>query len=153
MSAPNYVPSQYKTINIFLFVKNADRALEFYNRAFGADEVMCLRDPNTNKIVHAEMKIDDTIIFLAEENPESGLSPETLGGVSSVLQIYTGDVEGFFEEALKAGAETIHPIKKEFYGDRCGRLKDPFGYHWIISTHMENVTIHEMMDRFHALYP
>jgi PhnB protein len=148
---PNYVPGQFKTVNVMLYVKNAAKAIEFYNRAFGAEEVFRLTDPD-GVIVHSEIKIEESIIMIAEENTEYGASPETLGGVTSVIQVYTGDVEAFFEDALKAGAMTVFPIKVQFYGDRSGRLRDPFGHHWIISTHMENVTAAEMVNRFHALY-
>ncbi|HXH76173.1 MAG TPA: VOC family protein [Bacteriovoracaceae bacterium] len=150
---PNYVPSQYKTVNIMLTVRDADKALEFYNRAFGAEVVMCLRDPNTNTIVHAEFKIADTIIMMAEENPEYNSSPDTLGGSPVVIHLFTGDVEALFEEAVKAGAEVIQPIKKQFYGDRNGVLKDPFGHRWIIATHMEDLTATQLQKRFNELYP
>jgi PhnB protein len=141
---PNYVPREYKTINVLLMVKDAHRALEFYNRAFGAEVVMKLEDPN-GVIIHAEMRIDDTIIMLAETSvvhKDAGV----------VLQLYTGDVEGLIENAIKAGAEEITPIEKQFYGDRAGRVKDPFGHHWIVATHVEDLSARELQKRFNELY-
>ena len=148
---PNYVPSQYKTVNVMLAVKDAAHALDFYNRAFGAEITMKLTDPNGG-VVHAEFKIADTVIMLAEENKDHNQSPQTLGGTSVFLHIYTGDIEAFTEEATKAGAEIVIPIKKQFYGDRTCRLKDPFGHVWVIATHMEDVPPAELQKRFNELY-
>lgn len=146
----NYVPSGYKTINIMLTVKNAHKALEFYNRAFGAETTMELRDPN-GVVNHAEMKIMDTVVMLNEEGPNSD-SPLNLHGTSVTMQIYTPDCEGFFEEAVKAGAKVLLPISKQFYGDRAGLLEDPFGHRWIIATHMEDLTPRELQHRFNELF-
>lgn len=142
---PNYVPRGYKTINVFLLVKHAEKAIEFYNSAFGADVEMVLKDPD-GKIVHAELKIADTTIMLAEDpdsNPKSS---------NVVLQIYVGDVEGIFEDAVNAGAEVIRPIKHEFYGDRVGKIRDPFGHEWLISTHMEDLSANEIQHRFNDMF-
>jgi PhnB protein len=149
---PNYVPSPMKTVNVVLTVKDAHRAVEFYNRAFGAEEVMRLSDPLSGKIAHSEIRIADTIIMINEEDPTHARSPETLGGTSVTVQLYVPDVEGFWEEALKAGAEVVFPIKKQFYGDRAGRLRDPFGHQWIVATHMEDLTAAEIHNRFNQLY-
>ncbi len=136
---PNYVPHEYKTINVILVVKDAHKALKFYNNAFGAEITMQLEDPS-GKIIHAEMKIDDTIIMLAEG--------EASGDSGIILQIYTGDAEGLFESAVMAGATEVSAIEEQFYGDRAGRVKDPFGHQWIIATHMEDVTSREVQKRF-----
>lgn len=148
---PNYVPRDFKTVNVFLIVKDAENALRFYNNAFGAEVIMKLTDPN-GKIVHAEMKIEDSIIMLAEEEGSMTLSPETTGSAGVVIQLYTGDAEGLFETAVKAGAEVVFPLKSQFYGDRAGRVKDPFGHQWIIATHEEDVPPKEMNRRFQELY-
>lgn len=147
---PNYVPREYKTITAMLTVKDAVRATQFYNGAFGAEVTMVLKDPD-GTIVHAEMKIADTIFMLREES-EYSKSPETLGGTGVTLQIFVGDVEGFMEDALNAGAEEILPVKKQFYGDRAGLIRDPFGHEWIIATHMEDIPAEEMQSRFNSLY-
>lgn len=149
---PNYVPSGYKTVNVMLTVKNAEKALEFYNRAFGAEVIQKLVDPQ-GVVVHAEMKIADTVIMLAEEDPRYNQSPESLGGSSVIIQLYTEDVEGLYEDAVKAGAKEIFPIKVQFYGDRAGRVQDPFGHQWILATHMETLSPTELQHRFHELYP
>jgi PhnB protein len=148
---PNYVPRQYKTISIQLVVKDAHKALAFYNSAFGAETIMLLEDPH-GKVVHAEMQIEDIVLMLSEEDPYINQSPATLGGTGVVIQLYTGSAEGVFEAAIRAGAEEIFPIKEQFYGDRAGRVKDPFGHHWIIATHIEDVPPKELQKRFNELY-
>jgi PhnB protein len=148
---PNYVPQPYKTLNAQLVVKDAHKALEFYNRAFGAETTMKLVDPN-GVVVHAEMKIVDTVIMLSEENPKINLAPESLGATSVVLQLYVDDVETFVEEAVSAGAKVVFPIRNQFYGDRAGRIKDPFGHDWIIATHTEDLTASQIQERFNQLY-
>lgn len=141
---PNYVPRNFKTINVLLKVNDGEAAIRFYNSAFGAEVLEKLID-SEGIIQYAELKIDDTIIMLNEDKWFS--EPRGI-----VLQIYTGDVEGLFETAIKAGAEELSAISKHFYGDRAGRLKDPFGYEWVISTHMEDVPPAELRKRFEDLY-
>ncbi len=135
---PNFVPHGLKTLNVILFVRNIKHALEFYNRAFNAIESMRLADVS-GKIIHAEIKINDTIIMLEETDYQSGSSV--------VMQLYVGDVEGFIHEAIKAGCEEVYPIREQLNGDRAGRIKDLFGHHWIISTHMEDVTPADIQKR------
>lgn len=147
---PNFVPREYKTVNLMLAVKDAHRALKFYNDAFGAEVVMKLEDPN-GVIIHAEFRIEDTIIMLAEEDPKFNRAPAE-DGPGVIIQLYTGDVEGLFESALRAGAVEVFPVKEQFYGDRAGRVKDPFGHHWILATHFEDVSPNEMQKRFRELY-
>lgn len=146
---PNYVPREFKTINVFLFVKNAHEALKFYNSAFDA-EVVNKFESADGYIVHAQMKIDDTIIFVAEATDKLPMDPEANSGV--VIQIYTGDAEGMFENAIKAGATEVQPIQEQFYGDRSGIVRDPFGHMWVIATHMEDVPPNELKKRFDQLY-
>ncbi len=148
---PNYVPGGFKVMNVMLAVKNAPHALEWYNRAFGAEEVMRLTAPD-GTIAHAEMKIADHIFMLTEEDPEHNASPQTLGGTSVIIHLFTPDVDAFAEEAVKAGAEIIFPVKLQFYGAKSGRIKDPFGHQWIIATHVETVTVTEMQKRFNDLF-
>lgn len=141
---PNYVPRSYKTLNVLLTVPNAQKAIEFYNSAFGAEVVMELRDDDQN-IVHAEIRIEDTVIMIHQGSSINDSSSVT-------LQLYVGDVEGVVEEAVSAGAEVISPITEKFYGDRAGKLKDPFGLTWIISTHVEDLSPMELEERFHQRY-
>lgn len=150
-SIPNYVPSGYKTINVLLTVRDAEKALEFYNRAFGAETTMELKSPD-GVVGHAEMKIADTIVMLTEEEPNNE-SPLAFFGTPVTIQIYTPDCEGFFEEAVKAGAKVLFPISKQFYGDRAGLIEDPFGHRWIIATHEEDLTANELQHRFNDLFP
>lgn len=137
---PNYVPRDFKTINFLMTVNDGERALRFYNNAFGAEVTEKLKDPN-GIIRYAEFKIDDTIIMLTEDRDFEGAKGIT-------LQIYTGDAEGLFESAIMAGAVEVSEIHKQFFGDRAGRVRDPFGYEWIISTHMEDVPPNELKKRF-----
>lgn len=141
---PNYVPRSFKTINLLLKVSDGERALRFYNNAFGAEIIDKMVDGD-GIIQYAEFKIDDTIVMLTEDKTFTKAN-----GV--VIQLYTGDAEAVFDSALMAGAEKIHPIEKHFYGDRSGKVKDPFGYEWVISTHMEDVPPNEIKKRFDSLY-
>lgn len=141
---PNYVPRDSKTINIFLTVNDGEKALRFYNEAFGAEITQKLVDPN-GIIQYAEFKIDDTIIMLYEDKSFS--DPRGL-----TLQIYTGDVEGLYESAIKAGAESISEIEMQFYGDRAGKIADPFGYEWLLATRVETISPNELKARFNNLY-
>jgi PhnB protein len=143
---PNFVPSGYKTVNIHLAVKDAHHALDFYNRAFGAEVVNKLE--NNGVVEYAEFRIHDTIIMLSEENPAYNKSPTTLGGTSVVIQIYTGDAEEMFDDACKAGCEVIFPMKLQFYGDKAGRVQDPFGHQWIIARSVEQLTASELQRRY-----
>lgn len=148
---PNYVPREFKTINVILIVKDAHKAIRFYNNVFGAELSMKLQDPN-GVIVHAEMKIEDTIIMLMEEQLPHNPAPSENQASGVVIQLYTGDAEGVFDSAIMAGAKEVFPIKGHFYGDRAGRVKDPFGHQWIIATHEEDVSPREMQHRFNQLY-
>lgn len=142
---PNYVPREFKTLNIILRVKDAHKALAFYNSAFGAEAIQLLESPD-KVVIHLEMKIDDTIVMLTE-------SPEEINKSGVVLQLYTGDVFAVYESAIKAGCAEVSPISKQFNGDNSGRVKDPFGYEWILSTHVEDVSSREVKRRFNELYP
>jgi PhnB protein len=148
---PNYVPQPYKTLNVQLVVKKAQEALDFYNRAFGAETIMKLVDPQ-GVIVHAQIRITDTVIMLSEENPDYNLGPKSLGGSSVILQLYVDDVETFVEEATTAGAQVIFPIKPQFYGDRAAKIRDPFGHEWIIATNTETLTISQIKERFEGQF-
>lgn len=141
---PNFVPRNYKTINILLTVNDGERALKFYNNAFAADITEKLVD-DSGIIRYAEFKIEDTLVMLTEDKNFKGSSGVT-------FQIYTGDAEGLMEALKMAGATELSPVHKQFFGDRAGRVKDPFGYEWVIATHMEDVTSSEMHKRFHEMF-
>ena len=151
MSTPqkkvNPIPADYAGITPYLSVKGAAEAIEFYKKAFGATEMMRLPNPD-GTLGHAEIKIGDALIMLADEYPDYGnLSPKTLGGSSVRLHMYVEDVDAFFEKAVAAGAKVLIPVADQFYGDRSGRLEDPFGHVWLVSTHTEDLTPDEMERR------
>ena len=151
MSTPqkkvNPIPADYSGVTPYLSVKGAADAIEFYKKGFGAVEVMRLPNPD-GTLGHAEIKIGNAVVMLADENPEYGnLSPKTLGGSAVRLHMYVEDVDAFFEKAIAAGAKVLIPIANQFYGDRSGRLEDPFGHVWLLSTHVEDVTPEEMNRR------
>ena len=138
------VPEGYHTLTPFLTVRNAVKAIEFYKQAFGAQERGVAKDP-TGKVMHAEVKIGDSIIMLSDEFPEFGsLSPESGGTQSMGLHIYIENVDQAFERAVKAGAKVEMPVADQFWGDRYGRLKDPFGHKWSIATHTKDMSADEM---------
>ena len=144
------IPEGFHSVNPYLCVSDAARAIEFYKEAFGATERMRMEAPG-GKIGHAEIQIGDSIIMLADEHPELNFrSPKTLGGPSSHFMIYVEDVDARVEQAVAAGAKLVKPVKDEFYGDRSGSVEDPFGHLWYISTHMEDVTREEMERRVAA---
>jgi uncharacterized glyoxalase superfamily protein PhnB len=135
----NPIPEGFHTVTPRMFVRGADNAIEFYQRAFGAIELGRFADPS-GKIVNAEIKLGDSIISLAEESPEYGNhSPQSLGGATMILTLNVADADAVWNQAVAAGAKVIFPLKDQFYGFRQGRLEDPFGHLWIVSTQIENV--------------
>ena len=125
--------------------------MEFYKAAFGATELYRLDGPN-GTVGHAEMKIRDAVFMLADENPEWGnKSPESLGGTPTGLLLYVEDVDADVAQALAAGATVKMPVKDQFYGDRSGSVIDPFGHHWMLATHIEDVSPEEMNRRFQEM--
>ena len=135
----------------YLHVKGAARAIEFYQQAFGATEVLRLSEPD-GRIGHAEILIDSARIMLADEYPECGiLGPQSLGGTSVSLHLTVPDVDAFAQQAVAAGAKLAKPIKDEFYGERGGKLEDPFGHVWQVMTPIEEVSPEEMQRRYDAL--
>ena len=146
------VPDGYHTVTPYLIINGAAQALEFYKRAFGAAETVRMPDPK-GRIAHAEMKIGDSMIMLADEHHEMGhRGPRTLGGTSVSILLYVPDVDTVFDRAIKAGAKSQRPVADQFYGDRMGTLEDPFGHVWTIGTHIEDVSAEEMKRRMAALH-
>lgn len=126
-----------------LAVRNAGAAIEWYKKVFNASETNRLTDPG-GTIAHAELRIGDSVIMLAEEHPDYNKSPETLNGTPVILNLYVPDVDQVEKLAIQAGARSIFPVADQFYGDRAGRIQDPFGHMWIISKHIKDVTPEEM---------
>jgi len=146
------IPAGYHTATPYLFVRDAVRAIEFYKQAFGATELVRLPTP-AGKIGHAEIKIGDSVIMLAEEVVADGFaSPLSLGGAGASIFLYVEDVDAVFNRAITAGATTLLPVTDQFYGDRVGTLKDPFGHMWSIATHKEDLTPEELGKRAAEFY-
>ena len=140
-------PEGYHTATPYLIIQGAAKAIEFYKQAFGAIELMRLDAPG-EKIGHAEIKIGDSIIMLADEHPEMGFrSPQALGGTPVSLMLYVEDSDAMFAQAIAAGGTVQRPIQDQFYGDRSGQMIDAFGHVWTISTHKEDLTPAEIEAR------
>ena len=142
-----HVPDGYHTATPHLIIKGAADALEFYRKAFGAEELM--RMPQADgRIGHAAIRIGDSHIMLADEFPEIGArSPKTYGGSPVSIYLYVEDVDAFVNQAVAAGAELIEPVTDQFYGDRRGGIADPFGYSWYVATHKEDLAPEELKRR------
>jgi PhnB protein len=151
MSTPA-IPAGHHTVTPYLAIKNAAKALEFYQRAFGATEVYKLLMPD-GRLGHAEIRIDDSIIMIADEFPEhGGKSPETLGGTPVSIHLYVENADAFFKKAVAAGAKERKPVMDQFYGDRSGQLEDPFGHLWWVATHKEDIAPEELQKRVEAIF-
>jgi PhnB protein len=147
MGTAKPIPEGYHTATPYLIIKDAARAIEFYKKAFGATEVMRFAQPD-GKIGHAEIKIGDSHIMLADEFPEMGArSPQSLGGSPVSILLYVENVDAQAQLAVAAGAKVVRPVKDQFYGDRSGSFEDPFGHQWHIATHAEDVAPDEMHKR------
>ncbi len=145
------IPDGYHSVTPYLIVHDAKAAIEFYTKAFGATEMLRLNGPG-GSIAHAEVKIGDSHVMLADENKEFGaISPKTLGGSAVSLLIYVEDVDARFAQAIAAGAAEKRPVVDQFYGDRSGVLEDPFGHTWSIATHKEDLTQAEVDARFEKM--
>ncbi len=143
-------PKGYHTVTPYMSVRDCVAAIDFYRRAFGAEKTMQLNMPD-GTIAHAEIRIGDSTLMLSEENKEWGnKSPATLGGSPMFLMIYVPDVDASFRKAIAAGATEVQPVKDQFYGDRSGTLKDPYGYQWTLSTHVEDLSQEEVQRRMEA---
>jgi PhnB protein len=141
------IPEGYHTLTPYLYVRDGAKALEFYKKAFGAQEMFRMAAQG-GKIGHAEIKIGDSIVMLADEMKEWGnRSPQTLGGNGSSLAMYVNDVDATFKRAVDAGAQVKRPVQNQFYGDRSGTIEDPFGHVWTIATHVEDLSPEEIERR------
>lgn len=143
MAKTDYIPNGLHALTPMLAVRNASKAIEWYKKVLVAKEKNRLTDPD-GTISHAELEISDCVIMLAEENPAYNKSPELLNGTSVILNLYVPDVDTTVELAVNEGASIIFPVADQFYGDRAGRIQDPFGHMWIISKHLKEVTPQEM---------
>lgn len=136
----------------YLRVHNAGEAIDFYTRAFDAKELFRLTEPS-GRIGHAEIKIGPATLMLADEHPEHGIrGPRALGGTTFSIHLHVADADSAFERAVKAGATVVRPLKNQFYGERSGTVRDPFGHEWLLGEHLEDVTPEEMQRRFTAMF-
>lgn len=139
------IPGGYSTVTPFLSIKNATQAIEFYKKAFGAEELEMHFTPD-GKVLHAVIKIGNSLVMLADEFDKGcGISsPQSLKGSSVMLHIYVKDVDAAFDRAVKAGAKVRMPVDDMFWGDRYGQLEDPFGHLWSIATHIADLSSQEI---------
>ena len=145
------IPEGYHAITPYLVVKGAARAIDFYKKVFGAREKFRMDGPG-GTVAHAEIEIGDSVVMLADENPQHGaLSPSTVGGTPISIMLYVEDVDRTAETLTKAGAKTLRPVQDMFYGDRSGGFEDPFGHRWHVSTHIEDVSPEEIERRMRTM--
>jgi len=142
--AKSYVPDGFRTATPYLIIRDAAKAIEFYKKAFGAKEMARMPMPD-GKIAHAEIKIGDSMVMLSDENLDWGTkSPQTLDGSPVGIFIYVPDVDATFKQAIASGATELMPVDDQFWGDRYGKVRDPFGHQWNIATHIEDLTPEEI---------
>jgi PhnB protein len=141
------IPEGFHSVTPAIVVKDAAKAIDFYKKALGAQELMRMPGPD-GKIMHAELKIGNSVIFLSDENPQMNVkSPQSLGGSTCTLNVYVPNVDDVFKQAIAAGGKESMPVADQFWGDRYGTLTDPFGYSWGIGTHKEDLSPKEMGER------
>ena len=149
MSKVSYIPQGYNSVTPYLVVKGAAQAIEYYKKVFGATETVRMDMPD-GKVGHAELKIGNSHIMLADENPGMGQgysSAATIGASPVSLYVYIPDVDRVVERAVAEGAKLLRPVQDQFYGDRSGFIQDPFGHLWGVATHVEDVAPQEMKER------
>ena len=144
---PKATPRGYRTATPYLIIKDAASAIEFYKQIFGAKVLLCLAEPN-GKVGHAEIRIGDSRMMLADEYPQTGYrSPQSLGGSPVSILLYVDNCDATFERAIAKGAKALNPMSDQLYGDRAGTLQDPFGHVWTIATHKRELTAEEILKR------
>ena len=141
------IPDGYPQVTPYLIVDGADRAIEFYAKVFGATERMRIPSPG-GKIGHAELQLGHSLIMLADEFVEMDIrGPRSIGGTPVIVSVYVDDVDATFAQAVGEGATPVRQVENQFYGDRAGTFEDPFGHHWSVATHVEDVSPEEMARR------
>jgi PhnB protein len=149
MAKVSFIPKDYNSVTPYLVVRGAVQAIDYYKKVFGATEVVRMPGPD-GKIGHAELKIGDSRIMLADENPNMGqghTSAATIGASPVSLYVYLPDVDRVIERATAEGAKILKPVEDQFYGDRTGFIQDPFGHLWGVATHIEDVSPKDMEER------
>ena len=151
----NPVPEQYHTVNPRLVVRNGAAAIDFYRKAFGAEQLGERFTGPGGELIHAEVRIGDSVVMITDEGEDDApaKSPQSLGGVvSAIMALYWPNVDSVWAQAVAAGAEVVYPLADQFYGERGGRLRDPFGHQWMLSQHIEDVSPEEMNRRAAELF-
>ena len=144
------IPDGYHSVTPYLIVDGAARAIGFYQKAFGAEEMVRMPGPD-GRIGHAELRLGSSVIMLADENPGANArGPGSVGGTPVMLMLYVEDVDRVFARAVAEGATVERPLANQFYGDRTGGIVDPFGHRWYLATHVEDVSHEEMKRRMEA---
>jgi len=151
MANVKFQPSQYHSLTPYLIVQGASKAIDFYKNAFGATEIFRMPMPD-GRVGHAELKIGDAVLMLADEYPEMGaVSPSSLGNSPVGILLYVADTDTVTNKAVSLGATIEKPLANQFYGDRSATIKDPFGHKWTIATHIEDVSPEEIERRLSAI--
>ena len=143
-----------KVVEVFpyLRVRGAADAIDFYKRAFGAEEIFRLAEPS-GRVGHAEVRIGTTTVMLADEYPEMGIrGPQSLGGTTFAIHLHVDDADAVVKQAVESGATVIRELANQFYGERSGSVRDPFGHEWTIGHHIETMSTDEMQRRFTAMF-
>ena len=146
---PNPIPANYPQLSPYISVSNGAAALAFYQKAFGAEVRMCLKEPS-GRIGHAEVQIGRGLLMISDPYENHTPTPEKLGGTTLTLHLYVEDVDAVIARAVEAGAKIVMPAQDQFYGDRSGRIVDPFGHIWNLASHIEDVSPEEMDRRMAA---
>src|SRR5258708_27385216 len=134
------IPDGFYTITPHLIVSDAAKAIEFYKKAFGAEEIERFMTPDGKAVMHAQLKIGNSMLMLGNEFPPACLSPKSRGGTSVSLHVYVENADGAFDRAVKAGCTVKMPMMDQFWGDRYGQVEDPFGHQWSLATHKQDLT-------------
>jgi PhnB protein len=143
----NPIPDGYPRVTPYLIADGAAAAIDFYKSVLGASERMRMEGPD-GKVGHAELEIGDSVIMIADEHPEMDIQgPKTIGGTPVSLNVYVEDADSVFDHAIESGARALRAVEDQFYGDRSGSFEDPFGHHWHVATHVEDVPPDEMSKR------
>ncbi len=147
------IPEGFHTVTPMFMFKDARKAMAFYQRAFGAEELFTMPGPDGTEVMHAELRIGDSIIMMGEEHPQNPCkSAETMGSSPVSFYLYVEDVDAAFAKAVAAGAESRMPVEDMFWGDRAGTVQDPFGYSWMLATHIRDLTPKEMEEGARAFF-
>jgi PhnB protein len=144
------VPEDFHTITPQIVVKGVAAAIEWYSKALGAHELLRNTAPDGASIMHAELLLGDSRFFVVDEFPASMLSPSTLGGTTVTMHLYVRDVDSLFNRAVEAGATIVMPVADQFWGDRYGILRDPFGHRWSMASRIEDLSPKKLQDRARA---